>query len=419
MLLGLLNILRMAVYLVSSNVYDVRRSWRAGKSRAKRAYLPTVTLLIPAHNEAAVIEKTLESVWASNYPKLKLTIVVVDDGSTDVTKKIVRRFIRCHPDGFAIRLVTQPNSGKAIALNNAINKHVSSRLVMCLDADSLLDRHAIRNAAQYFHDRKVVALASNVNIIEDKTILGLVQRFEYLISYQMKKAHTVLNTEYIIGGVGSMFRANMLERVQYYDSNTMTEDIDLTMKIISTGNRRNRVVYGSDCLAYTEAVPSFKSLVRQRYRWKYGRMQTFLKNRHLFFNADKRYAKQLTFFTLPLAILQEFNLLLEPLLVGLILYLSIRDQDPRSLLFALVIVTVYVSLNIWTSEHLSIRQRLRLSLFAAPMYFLLYVLAIVEYAALVKSVGGLSRLKHSIAAGHVTWKSPERSAAASLQEVSQ
>ena len=102
-------------------------------------------------------------------------------------------------------------------------------------------------------------------------MLGFIQRFEYLVSHHMKKAHTAFNVEYIIGGIGSMFRRSMLDEVGLYDTNTMTEDIDLTMKIIAQratepagGVRRRRPVY-------TEAVPSFGRCVRQRYRWKYGR----------------------------------------------------------------------------------------------------------------------------------------------------
>ena len=61
----------------------------------------------------------------------------------------------------------------------------------------------------------------------------MIQRFEYLICHQMKKAHSAYNVEYIIGGIGSMFRRSTLDEVGLYDTNTMTEDIDLTMKILA------------------------------------------------------------------------------------------------------------------------------------------------------------------------------------------
>ena len=133
---------------------------------------------------------------------------------------------------------------------------------MCLDGDSMLEPDAVAKSVAYFRDERVVATASNVNILPGGGLLGLVQRYEYLISYHMKKAHNIFNVEYIIGGIGSMFRRETLDEVGLYDTNTMTEDIDLTMKIIARkGNRNQRVVYAYDALTYTEAVPSFGSLV--------------------------------------------------------------------------------------------------------------------------------------------------------------
>ena len=139
-------------------------------------------------------------------------------------------------------------------------------------------------------DPRIIASSSNVNILPNGTPLGLVQRYEYLICHQMKKAHNAFNVEYIIGGIGSMFRRSVLDEVGFYDTNMMTEDIDLTMKIIARkGSRDRSIAFAHDSIAYTEAVPSFRSLVAgQRYRWKYGRLQTFYKNHRLFFSTDEK-----------------------------------------------------------------------------------------------------------------------------------
>lgn len=409
-ILGLANIIRMGIYLIGSDAYTLKLLNR--KRLSKRTYYrPKVSILVPAHNEASVIELTLRTLCEIDYPKSKTEIIVINDGSTDKTAQKVRNFIRLNKSGFTIRLINQQGAGKAEALNNALKKHARGQIVMCLDADSQIEKTAVKNAVQHFRNRRTAAVASNVNIIEDGTILGLVQRFEYVISYQMKKAQTTLNTEYIIGGIGSFFRRKMLENVQYYDSNTMTEDIDLTMKIISRGNRKHRLVYASDCVAYTQAVPSFKSLIRQRYRWKYGRLQTFLKNPSIFFNTDKKYAKQLTCLIIPLALIQEVQFIFEPLFVGFIYYVSIRYHDPLTLILAASILTTYVTLNIWASENLKVSERIRLTLYAPAMYLLLYLLSIVEYVALARTIIGLHKLKESISGQGVSWQSPERNTA--------
>lgn len=437
-ILGISNVIRMGIYLIASDYYKVRAVIKSKRNSRKRYYKPTVSVVVPAHNEGAIILRTLQSLHATNYPKNKMEIIVVNDGSTDNTAKLVRGFIadlykqkveqEIHQDPtthelvrvfsrkkvsqFQTRLVTQPNGGKAEALNNGIKNYTSGKLIMCLDADSLIDSDMVKNSVAYFRDREVVALASNVNIMEDGSVLSLVQRFEYIISYHMKKAQTVMNIEYIIGGIGSMFRKSVLSKVNFYDTNTMTEDIDLTMKIITQGNKKQRVVFAADALAYTEAVPSFKSLITQRFRWKYGRMQTFIKNPGIFFNTNKRYSKQLTLLALPLALLQELLFVAEPIVVGYIIYTAIRYQDTTTMLYAMVIISTYIIFNVWSTTHLKFLEKVRLTALAPPMYLMMYLMSVVEYAALIQAIIKLPKLKASISGERTTWKSPERSAVA-------
>ncbi|HZP55518.1 MAG TPA: glycosyltransferase family 2 protein [Candidatus Saccharimonadales bacterium] len=410
--IGIVNVVRMLIYLLSSDIYFIKESFRKQNDKQRRAYRPSITVVVPAHNEGSIIIPTMESLQASNYPKSKMKIVVVDDGSTDNTAQLVKNYVRkLQRSGqpyFATKVVRQPNHGKAEALNNGMRNYADTTLVMCLDADSLVDKEMIKNSAAYFRDRKVAALASNVNIMEDGSLLSLVQRFEYLISYHMKKAQTTLNIEYIIGGIGSVFRRTVLKKVDFYDTNTMTEDIDLTMKIIAQGNKKFRVVYAADALTYTEAVHTFNSLIKQRFRWKYGRMQTFLKNPRIFFNIDKKYSKQLTWAMLPFAVLQELLFLVEPVVITYLIYIAIHYRDTSTMLIAMTIITSYISLNVWSTLHLSRREKVRLTLLAPPMYFLMYMMSIVEYAALIQALIRLPKLKQSISGEKTTWKSPER-----------
>lgn len=408
--LCLLNLLRMAAYIISSDLYSLRRL-RQAKTR-KRWHLPTISVVVPAHNEANTIEKCLASLVNSDYPAAKLEVIVANDGSTDNTADIVKNFKKTHRGSCQIRLINRPNRGKAAVLNYAMRRCARGSLVMCLDSDSYLETPALRNAAQHFRDRRVVALSSNVNIIEDGTLLGLIQRVEYLVCYQMKKGQALLDMEYIVGGIGSMFRRSMLKKVSYYDTNTMTEDIDLTMKIIGHKGRHDRIAYASDSIAYTEPAHSLKALMTQRYRWKYGRSQTFLKNKHLFFARDGRQAKRLTWFILPYALAQDVFFFLEPLIVGYFIYVSVRYADTSIFRSASIVLSLYLIINIWSTAHLTIRQRLRLTYYAPPMYLAMYVLSYVEYYALIKALLLAPKLSASIKNRHITWRSPARRATA-------
>jgi cellulose synthase/poly-beta-1,6-N-acetylglucosamine synthase-like glycosyltransferase len=372
---------------------------------------------------------------ASSYPKNRMEIIVVNDGSTDNTAKVVRQYIselgrfeqhstmsrnpRTYELTRRIRrnkahiprvvLVNQKNAGKAAALNNGIKNYASGRLIMCLDGDSLVHPKMIENSVAHFRDRTVTAMASNVNIIEDGTVLSLVQRFEYILCGHMKKAQSSMNVEYIIGGIGSVYRRSAIKRVDFYDTNTMTEDIDLSMKIVGKGNKKHRLIFAADAITYTESVQTVKSLLRQRYRWKYGRMQTFLKNRQIFFNTGEEYGKALTWVMLPFTLVQEFFLFLEPLVIGYLFYTSIHYRNPMTVIFVATIISIYLLLAVWSTEHLSVKEKVRLSVLAPTMYFLIYLLTLVEYFSLVLSLAKVHKLRESIAAEFTTWKSPERS----------
>jgi cellulose synthase/poly-beta-1,6-N-acetylglucosamine synthase-like glycosyltransferase len=254
-----------------------------------------------------------------------------------------------------------------------------------------------------------MALASNLKIKRGKRILNLIQVFEFAISYQMKRAQTVFNIEYIIGGVGSMFRKCILEEINFYDTNTVTEDIDLTMKILRRGNKRYRVVYGSDVIAYTQGALTLGELIKQRYRWKWGRYQTFLKNRSMFFSSDKRYSKSLSWFFLPYAIFSDFAFFLEPLLVTYIWFVVIYFRDLNSFFTMIIVITFYLGINILAEDTFSFKEKVELLLLTPFMYFLFYILSLVEYVALLKSWINIPNLRPSLLKNKQSWQPITRS----------
>ncbi len=407
LIFGVLNLLRMTMFLVGSDIYGLHRHFQVKKIK-KSSTLPKFSVIIPAHNEEKTILRNLKSIYSNDYPKDRLEVVFVDDGSTDKTLALIKDFKKTHKLT-NLSIVSQKNSGKASALNNGLKNHVSGKLVMCLDADSYLAKDSLRKAVAYFDDKRVMAVASNVKIIDTEGLLNLVQKFEYIICYQMKRAQTIFNIEYIIGGIGSTFRYDSLKKVGFYDGNTVTEDIDLTMKILREGNKANRVVYGADVIAYTESVLSLEALISQRFRWKYGRTQTFWKNKKMFFNRDSKYSKGLTFFYLPFAIYSDIAFFFEPLLVTYILFLLIKFGDLITLLTAFVVISAYISINILAEDTIKLKDKVLMILLAPTMYFLFYILSFVEYVALIKTLVNLKDLKKSLALNKASWQHVERS----------
>lgn len=444
---GIVNLIRMAVFIVSNNIYDTKKAHldneykrhllrdnrvrtqkvlnrillsvmrfcrslllrignemyeiHPGKIKQLRdSYRPLVSVVVPAYNEERVIIRNLESLFASSYSKLE--VIVADDGSTDKTNELVKKFKRLHPE-YNLRILKLKNKGKAAALNTAISKHTRGKLVMCLDADSMIAPESIANGVKYFKDRNLEALSSNVKIIDDGSLLSLVQKFEYIICYEMKKAQTVLNVEYIIGGIGSMFRKSALAKVDWYDTNTMTEDIDVTMKILRQGTKKHRVAYAADMIALTESAQTIKDLIKQRYRWKYGRLQTFYKNKSMFFSNKKIHHKALTWVYLPYAIYGEIAFMMEPLIISFMLITSLLYADTLTFYGAYLLITGYVAFNVIGDQHSSVGSKIQMLLISPAMYLLFFVLSFVEYAALIKSIANLPKLKTSVSKPHGSW----------------
>lgn len=384
--LGMVNLLRIGVFMIGSDWHDVKHHKQ--RKNTKSDFRPLITIIIPAHNEEKVILSAIQSVLANSYPYKE--IIVANDGSTDATETLVEDFIPQNRSA-AIRMMSQSNRGKAVALNNAL-QYTQGELVMVLDADSILAMNALEEVVTYFQDDSVVMAASNVKILPGKGSLNLAQRFEYLIGYRAKRASTAYNCEYIIGGVGSTFRKSAIEAVGYYDTDTMTEDIDLTLKVIKHGNIAQRVIYAPTVHSYTESVPSFSQLIRQRYRWKFGRLQAFLKNNRLFFNRQKHYDKRLTWLQLPFALYSELAFLLEPFLLGTILYFSIYYHDIRPLVSTYAVMSAYMALCVIAENSNNIITRIILLLWVPILYPLLIIISAAEYVASLRVLATLPKL---------------------------
>lgn len=172
-------------------------------------------------------------------------------------------------------VVHQENAGKARALNNGIRNYVTKDLVMGLDGDSQVASDALAKMAAHFEaDSQLVAAATNVRIASAHTLIEYAQKFEYLIGYKYKESEPSFNLEYIIGGIGSTFRLSALLAVGCYSTDSITEDIDLSMKMINVlGNKEAHFDYADDVLCFTPPAHNFTDLRKQRFRWKYGRFK--------------------------------------------------------------------------------------------------------------------------------------------------
>lgn len=431
-IIGIIHLAHFAAYLVGGNFYDVWAAYTNRRNKRLPAYKPLISVLVPAHNEEKVIERCLQSIWNNTYDNIE--IIVINDGSTDDTAQRVQRFIASRTRIYRqttpkivrtqsglkrvwqrgqtsvtrrVKLISQRNIGKAGALNNGLRYHAHGELIMTLDADSLLHKKAIANSVKYFKDPKVAGVAANVRVIEERTILGILQRFEHIVSYRSKKLFTLTNCELIVGGVASTYRRKTLDSVRHYSTDTVTEDIGLSMKIAARGNRKNRLIYAADVAAMTESVEDFRALLRQRYRWKLGSLQNLVKYRRMLFSTDRKYTKTLTFYRVPMSFIGELLLLLEPLALGYVVYLSTKYSTLGLFMSAYMTITAYVLLVIWPDEHLTFWGKVKASLYAPILYFVFYIMNAIQLISIIRCLLNGQKIV-SLKDSRNTWISPNR-----------
>jgi biofilm PGA synthesis N-glycosyltransferase PgaC len=262
----------------------------------------------------------------------------------------------------------------------------------------------------------VVGVAANVRVMDSLTILGLLQKFEHMIGYRSKKFNSIINAEFIVGGVASTYRREIMQEVGFYSTDTMTEDLGLSLKITALGNREHRLIYAADVVAMTEGVQTFKQLLRQRYRWKMGMLQNLIKNKQLFANNDVAFSRTLTMYRIPMAFLGEVLLMLEPFVWIYLIYLSIAFHTPALFAGAYVTITLYVLWNLWPDEHTSLKRKVSLSFYAPILYFIFYIMSLIQIISIFRCLANPKRLARKTKENG-TWISPERSGQAVILDI--
>ncbi|MGW3496919.1 glycosyltransferase [Streptomyces sp. NPDC001020] len=264
--IGTLVIGRFVLMLLLSGAH-ARRVRRRGFSWGPPVTEP-VSVLVPAFNEAKCIENTVRSLMASEHP---IEVIVIDDGSTDGTARIVEAM-----DLPGVRVIRQHNAGKPAALNRGL-ANARYDLIVMMDGDTVFEPATVRELVQPFGDPRVGAVAGNAKVGNRDAMIGAWQHIEYVMGFNLdRRMYDILRCMPTIPGAVGAFRRSALERVGGMSEDTLAEDTDITMAMHRDGWR---VVYAEKARAWTEAPESVQQLWSQRYRWSYGTMQAIWKHR--------------------------------------------------------------------------------------------------------------------------------------------
>lgn len=240
------------------------------------SYRPRVSVLIAAFNEETVIARTVDAVLRSDYPDFE--VIVVDDGSTDHTSRVMwERF----GDDPRVRLIRKENGGKASALNLGLTA-VTGEIIVGIDADTIFMPQTIQMLARHFQDPEVGAVAGNVKVGNPVNLLTRWQSLEYITGQNFdRRAFDYLNCITVVPGAVGAWRMSALFDAGGYLGDTLAEDTDLTYRVRRMGAR---IRTESRALAYTEAPENLADFSKQRFRWSFGTLQCLWKHRDAMLN---------------------------------------------------------------------------------------------------------------------------------------
>jgi 1,2-diacylglycerol 3-beta-glucosyltransferase len=249
-------------------------------------YTPPVAVFVGCKNEELVVDGMITALLGLEYPADRLTLVVVDDGSTDRTGEKLDAWAAREPRLRVLHRAPGSGGGKSGALNDALAT-VDAEIALVFDADHEPEPNALRRLVRHFRDPEVGAVMGRCVIRNgtDSTMATTVF-VDFLSGYLVNEyGRQALFELPAYGGANCAVRMSTLRALGGWNPETVTEDTDLTLRVLISGQR---VRYDVSAIDYEEAVVTARRFWTQRYRWARGHQKCFrdytwpiLRSRHL------------------------------------------------------------------------------------------------------------------------------------------
>jgi cellulose synthase/poly-beta-1,6-N-acetylglucosamine synthase-like glycosyltransferase len=239
------------------------------KTPATPSLTPRVAVVVPCWNEETTVQGTIESLLALDYPADKLSIILVNDGSTDNTGAVIDAYAS-HPQ---ITALHKENGGKHSAMNLGIGHAKGAELIGFLDADSFVAPDALKEIVHSFSSPEVMATTVSMSIHEPRTFLQRMQYAEYTLGITLRHVFASMNGLYVTPGPFSFYRRSLFAEVGLFKNAHLTEDMEMAMRIQRAGYTIANALYAR---VYTKGPPTLRRLIKQRVRWTTGFLRNLL-----------------------------------------------------------------------------------------------------------------------------------------------
>lgn len=241
---------------------------RERRMRPLSTRTPHVAMIVPCWNEESTIKSNVESLLELNYPADKLDIIVVNDGSTDRSGDILDAAFTDHP---RVQVIHKENGGKHTALNLGIDYATDAELVGCLDADSFVEKDALREIISCFDKPNVAAATVAMSVNNPKNLLESMQHIEYILGIALRHILSAVNGIHVTPGPFSLYRRDVILKVGGFRSGHQVEDMEMALRLQREGYW---IENAPKARVYTKVPVTVRGLVKQRTRWTSG----FLRN---------------------------------------------------------------------------------------------------------------------------------------------
>jgi cellulose synthase/poly-beta-1,6-N-acetylglucosamine synthase-like glycosyltransferase len=237
---------------------------------------PSVSILVPTYNEANVIEKKLQNILETAYPKEKLQILVVDGASSDDTVDLAKNALKSSQLQGSV-LEEAARKGKSFGLNTAL-KQASGDLICISDAECTWEKNALKNATKYFSDPSIGSVSGIHEIMGPREALSVAVENSYRSIYRsLRIAESKLDSTPIAEGEIQLFRRKDLAG---FDTRVGGDDTSAALSMVDKGLR---AISAQDVIFYEPAPVEWRSRFTQKIRRGQHILQAFVSHRHLLF----------------------------------------------------------------------------------------------------------------------------------------
>jgi len=233
-------------------------------------YLPNITLLITAYNEESFIREKIENSLSLNYPKGQIQYIIITDGSDDNTPEIVKEYAE-------IQLMHQPErQGKIMAVERAMTE-VHGEIVVFTDANTLLNKEAVKNIVRHFSNKKVGVVSGEKRILNRSAdeAAGAGEGFYWRYESKLKQWDDELYS--VMGAAGELF-AIRTELFEPIPKDSLIEDFYMSFKIVEKGYK---IAYEPEAYALEEPSASVKEELKRKIRIAAGGIQSIVRLKEL------------------------------------------------------------------------------------------------------------------------------------------